>query len=179
MKTFFTSDQHFFHANILNFTDDEGNLIRPGFDSMEDMNEYMIEKWNSVVAPDDKLYHLGDIIMKESRKYFDQIMPRLNGRKVLIKGNHDHAKLAVYADYFTDVRSEIHLKTKQGDMVVFTHRPIFLGEHHYRDKSVWNGMGHIHQNQLDDPRYINLCVEHWDYTPITWEHIQDIIEERK
>jgi len=175
MNTWITSDQHFFHSNILTFKDDKGNLIRPNFDSMQEMNEYMIEKWNSVVKQDDKVYHLGDIVMKEARKYFDQIMPRLNGTKVLIKGNHDIAKLSIYADYFKDVRSEHHFKTGSGDIVVFTHRPIFLGESHFKDKSVFNVHGHIHQNLLDDKRYINVCVEHWDYTPIEWNQISAMI----
>lgn len=179
MKTWFTSDQHWFHGNILRFTDKNENLIRPGFDSLEHMNEYMINKWNSVVSSEDKVYHLGDIIMRDNRKYFDQVMPRLNGTKVIIKGNHDLAKLDVYADYFKDVRSEVHMKTHEGDMVIFTHRPIFLGEHHFEGKSVWNVHGHIHQNILEDQRYINICVEHWDYTPITWDKIQEIIKERK
>lgn len=179
MNTWVTSDQHFHHSNILKFTDDDGQLIRPQFENVEHMNEYMIEKWNNVVGENDKVYHLGDIIMRTTRKYFEPIMPRLNGRIVLIKGNHDNARLNIYADYFEDVRSEIHMKTQENDMVLFTHRPVFLGEHHYRGKSVWNVMGHIHQNQLDDPRYINVCVEHWDYTPIDWNKIQSIIQERK
>lgn len=177
MKMFLTSDHHFFHWNILKFTGDDGERIRPTLpeDDLEAMHECMIEKWNSVVGPNDKVYHLGDIIMSTARRSFDQIMPRLNGVKILIKGNHDNAKLSVYADYFKDVRGEHHLKTKDKDMILMTHRPIFLGEHHFRKKSVFNVHGHIHQNVLQDPRYVNICVEHWDYTPVEWgvllEHI--------
>ena len=181
MKTWFISDNHFFHANILNFKDDAGNPIRPNFNSMEEMNEFMIERWNSVVGKNDKLYHLGDIIMKGARKYFDEIMPRLNGRKVLIKGNHDHAKLHVYAEYFDDVRSEIHRKSSDGDMVVFTHRPIRISnaEKEFAERNTFNVHGHIHQNLIDDMRYINVSVEAIDYTPVSWHEIDQHILERK
>lgn len=178
MKTFFTSDHHFHHANILKFKDDEGNLIRPGFDDVEHMNQYMIERWNAVVGVHDKVYHLGDIIMRSTAKYFDSIMPHLNGRIVLIKGNHDSAKLSVYTRHFADVRSEIHMKTKHNDMVLFTHRPVKLSAQEFATKTVYNVHGHIHQNVIDDLRYINVSVERTNYTPLTWDEIQGIIEER-
>lgn len=58
------SDTHFNHANILKFTDSRTGLpVRPGFESVDHMNEHMIERWNSVVKPGDIVYHLGDVVM--------------------------------------------------------------------------------------------------------------------
>lgn len=173
MKTWFTADQHFYHSNILKFTKNNGELLRPNFSNIEEMNEYMIEKWNSVVAVDDKIYHLGDIVMPTSATKMS-IIKRLNGRKVLIKGNHDKAKLSIYAQHFTDIRSEAHLKTPDNDMVIFTHRPIYLG-----NDLKFNIHGHLHQKLIQDYRYLNLCVEWWDYTPVSWDQIVEQVVERK
>jgi len=139
------------------------------------MNEHMIEKWNSVVSSEDRIYHLGDVVMKTGATHFE-ILNKLNGRKVLIKGNHDRAKLSIYARYFDDVRSEIHMKTSEGDMVVFTHRPIRLEG---MNGLTFNVHGHIHQNIIDDMRYINVSVEAIDYTPVNWHEIDQNILERK
>jgi calcineurin-like phosphoesterase family protein len=177
MKTWFISDHHFFHGNILNFKDKNGNLIRPGFDNVDHMNEFMIEKWNSVVNPQDKVYHLGDFLMRSPRKYFEEIVPKLNGRIVLIKGNHDLAKLSVYAEFFQDVRSEIH-KVIDNVKVTFTHRPIRLGEETAFGRKEFNVHGHIHQNVIDDPRYLNVSVEAINYTPINYDEIIAIVRGR-
>lgn len=178
MKTWFISDTHFYHSNILTFIGESGSLIRPGFESMEHMNEHMVEKWNSVVGKNDKVYHLGDVVMKTGAWAFE-ILDRLNGEKVLIKGNHDNAKLHIYAKYFKDVRSEIHLKTSERDMVVFTHRPIRFSGPGEENRIVFNCHGHIHQNIIDDYRYINLSVEAIDYTPVSWHEIDQNILKRK
>lgn len=164
-KTFFTSDSHFHHSNILKFTNNDGKLIRPGFSSGEEQNEYMVAQWNEVVGPEDKVYHLGDVVMSTGAWAFE-ILERLNGRKVLIKGNHDRAKLSIYARHFSDVRSEIHMKLQDGRKVIFTHRPILLGE------TEFNVHGHIHEKEIDDSRYLNVSVERWDYTPIEWGDVQ-------
>lgn len=180
MKTWFISDNHFYHSNILNFTDDTGDLIRPGFENMEHMNEHMVEKWNSVVGKNDKVYHLGDVVMKTGAWAFE-ILDRLNGERVLIRGNHDKAKLNIYARYFKDVRSEIHMKTSERDMVIFTHRPIRIAgdDKEFVERNTFNVHGHIHQNIIDDFRYINVSVEAIDYTPVSWHEIDKHILQRK
>lgn len=81
MDIWFSSDQHFGHSNIIDFCD------RP-FDSVEHMDEILIKNWNSVVAADDLVYIVGDLCMGEFSKTIKHVS-RLNGRKVLIPGNHD------------------------------------------------------------------------------------------
>jgi len=60
-NVWFISDTHFFHANILKFVGNDGKRIRAPFQSLDEMHDYMIEKWNSKVKPGDKVYHLGDV----------------------------------------------------------------------------------------------------------------------
>ena len=179
MKTWFISDNHFHHSNILHFTADDGSLIRPGFQDVNHMNELMVEKWNSVVGKNDKVYHLGDVVMKTGAWAFD-ILNQLNGDKILIRGNHDKAKLHIYAKHFKDVRSEIHMKTSEGDMVIFTHRPIRIsgGDKEFTIRNTFNVHGHIHQNIINSLRYINVSVEAIDYTPVSWQEIDKNILER-
>ncbi|MBQ4059987.1 MAG: metallophosphoesterase, partial [Lachnospiraceae bacterium] len=80
-KVFFTSDTHFYHSNIINFCG------RP-FKNVEVMNETLIANWNSVVGPDDIVFHLGDFCLGGSAEWTN-ILNRLNGKIYLIVGNHD------------------------------------------------------------------------------------------
>lgn len=151
---FVISDTHFGHENICKFTDLNGNKLRP-FENATEMDEVMIEKWNSRVRPNDKVYHLGDVTL--NRKL--AIMLRLNGTKVLIKGNHDQAKLSEYAKYFKDVRS-VHLLDKY---FMLSHVPI-------HETSLIEGYvnmhGHTHERCLASAKYLNVCVECTGYEPI-------------
>lgn len=79
----FTSDHHFWHSNILKYCPD-----RP-YKTVEEMNEDLIWQWNSVVSPDDTVYHLGDFSM--AFRSVELYTRRLNGTKHLILGNHDFA----------------------------------------------------------------------------------------
>ena len=151
---FLISDTHFSHANILKFVGQDGNPIRP-FSSVEEMDEHMIEKWNSVVKEGDKTYHLGDVVI---HKRALPILARLNGRKTLIQGNHDIFDTKEYLKYFKNVRSYRVL-----DQFIASHVPVHpdsLG----RFKA--NVHGHLHGRNLGDSRYINISVEQTDYTPV-------------
>lgn len=175
MKTFLISDTHFGHSNILTFIDNRGNKLRD-FNSIEEMDETLIDNWNKVVNKNDKVYHLGDLTF--SNKKLNEIMPRLNGTKVLIKGNHDNLKLHQYAQYFKDIRAYHVL-----DKFVLSHIPI-----HTDSVSRWraNIHGHLHSEivtyvtegdygelySVEDTRYINVSVEQINYTPIDFEEIR-------
>ena len=88
-----TSDTHFGHAGVCRFTLDDGvTKLRPWTDPGE-MDEAMVKLWNDRVRPNDKVYHLGDVVI--NRKSLS-ILDRLNGDKVLIRGNHDIFKLEDY-----------------------------------------------------------------------------------
>ena len=80
-KVFFTSDTHFNHNNIIQYCQ------RP-FKSSDEMNEAMIDNWNSVVGEDDTVFHLGDFCLGCAEEW-NKTLNRLNGRIYLILGNHD------------------------------------------------------------------------------------------
>ena len=129
------------------------------------MNEYMIEIWNKYIQPGDKVYHLGDFIISESSGAIDKIMSRLNGTKVLIRGNHDNAKLSIYAKYFKDIRATSSLRDKHNRRYILSHYPL----HPSSLGNCFNLHGHTHQRSLEDSRYINMCVEATSYMPIDFD----------
>lgn len=125
------------------------------------MSEQMIHWYNEMVRPDDRVYILGDVAM--NRKALDRSLPRLVGRKVLVKGNHDIDKLSYYSQHFDDVRSYV---VKKG--FILSHIPI-----HHESLSRWNVNihGHLHSNVVmhegkPDPRYECVSVEHTEYRPL-------------
>lgn len=83
-RKFYVSDTHFGHENII------GHCNRP-FSSVAEMDAYLIDQWNSVVGPDDLVYHLGDFSVPDAA-YARRIFDQLNGRKILVLGNHDERR---------------------------------------------------------------------------------------
>lgn len=163
-NTFLTSDTHFGHANILTFKKKDGSLLREGFKDIKEHDLELIKRWNYVVGKNDRVYHLGDIGFTNF-PYIKNIFDALNGTKVLIKGNHDNFKLSQYAQIFKDVRS-IHVL----DKIALTHIPIHL---YSLDRWKGNVHGHLHENTLEDKRYMNICVEHINYTPVEFEVVRE------
>ncbi len=158
---FFISDTHFGHVNIINFKDKKGDPIRP-YSSVEEMDEALIKNWNSVVKPQDKIYHLGDVAIP--RKGLD-CLARCNGDKVLVRGNHDIFKLNDYTKYFRDVRGYVTIEN-----YLCSHIPI-----HPESKARFkkNIHGHLHSNNLADDFYINVSVEQINFTPISFEELKN------
>lgn len=161
-RTFLISDTHFNHTNILSFRKVNGEPLRL-FSSTEEMNEVMIQNWNLVVGPKDKVYHLGDVAFKGAKAL--EILSRLNGDKVLIKGNHDIHKPSAYLQYFRDIRA-YHIL----DKLLLAHVPV-----HPISLERWRGQihGHLHDNVVGDIKYFNVSVEQINYTPIDFEEIRE------
>lgn len=167
VNVFITSDTHFGHKKIVTFTGVHGTKLRP-WDTVEEMNEAMVERWNSVVKPNDKVYHLGDAALGSKSL---GIFRRLNGNNVLIKGNHDMYDAEEYLAYFRDIRS-----CHKIDDYLLSHIPIHPGSIERYEKG--NIHGHLHDGRvlLDngkiDRRYICASVEHSNFTPIPFEEIE-------
>lgn len=164
------SDTHFHHANILGFIDSRTGLkVRPGFNNVDEMDEHMVEKWNNVVNPGDKVYHLGDVFMGDQNK-FKKLWPRLNGRKNLIVGNHDDIRFLSSGGFF----KEVYLERKFKDLKLhLSHIPLHPSQHETGAPGSGNFLvnvhGHIHGNPTPEGRYINVSVEVVDYTPVNIE----------
>lgn len=183
---FVISDTHFNHRNILTFRhgDENGPLIRPGFVNVEEMNERMIDNWNKVVKPQDKVYHLGDVALGNVND-FHNIMRRLNGHKRLIQGNHDDKfGILEYASHFEYIVSSKPFGGKQYPFPFFLcHYPLHEDSLYKRGGIVYNVHGHIHEREVmlgnrPDSRYINVCVEKIDYTPMHFDELYDIMRKR-
>jgi calcineurin-like phosphoesterase family protein len=166
----FISDTHFQHQNILTFTNDKGERIRPKFEYSHEMDEYMIQKWNETVQPGDKIYHLGDFSFGNAL-IAERIIKRLHGKKRLVVGNHD--KIKEVAPYFEKVYLWRIFK-EYG--FTCSHLPLRLDQ---LRKTPFNVHGHIHQNLMAEPQYINVCVEHHDYTPVHLDTLLKIIKGRQ
>ena len=161
-ELFLISDTHFGHENILKFQHD-GKPLRP-FSSLTEMHVEMIDRWNKVVGPRDKVYHLGDVAFNLEGL---NLLGMLNGKKALVRGNHDLLKLSQYRNHFYEVYG-----VRQLDGWWLTHVPMHPdGVESPRVKG--NIHGHIHAQKIDHPKYINVCVEHIDYTPVSFDLIKE------
>jgi calcineurin-like phosphoesterase family protein len=170
---FLVSDTHFGHAGVCRFTRNDGvTKLRPWTDPAE-MDEAMVKAWNERVRPNDKVYHLGDVVI--NRKALP-ILNRLNGDKVLIRGNHDIFKDEDYTPYFRSLRG-YHVMNG----MILSHIPVHpesLGRFGV------NIHGHLHANRVMrslavcgrtdvvDTRYHCVCVEQTpDFAPILFEDV--------
>jgi calcineurin-like phosphoesterase family protein len=180
---FLTSDTHFGHAGVCRFTEADGvTKIRPWTDPNE-MDEEMVKRWNDTVRPNDKVYHLGDVVI--NRKSLS-IMSRLNGDKVLIRGNHDIFRDDEYRLYFRELRA-YHVMNG----MILSHIPLHEAS---LGRFGVNIHGHLHSNRVkkargidaktgatlysdeNDVRYHCVCVEQTDFTPILFEDVIKRIE---
>ena len=163
-KVFIIADTHFNHANIIKYCN------RP-FKDVKEMEKYIITKWNSVVAPDDTVYHLGDVGFG-SFEELKNLLTKLNGKKILIMGNHD---LSRGRNTWLKIGfAEVYKKELTIGNYVLSHYPKRI-----EDNQI-NFFGHIHNKPLNDTfnknNHINVSVEVVDYTPL---EITKILEEKK
>ena len=171
-SVFLVSDTHFGHKGVCHFTQNDGvTKLRP-WDTPEEMDEEMVKRWNERVKPTDKVYHLGDVVINRRSL---SIMHRLNGDKVLIRGNHDIFKDEDYREHFRELRA-YHVMNG----MILSHIPVHpdsLGRFGV------NIHGHLHSNRvmMNDPfghrepmidvRYHCVCVEQTDFAPILFEDV--------
>lgn len=174
-NTFLISDTHFGHARMLTFKRKDGSRVRE-FDSVEEMDETMIQNWNKVVKDGDLIYHLGDVCMNKGALHK---LDRLKGRKRLVAGNHDVPYIKELSRVFEKIYGVRPMKC-----AVLTHVPI-----HPRSLDRWevNIHGHLHGAEVldnvswgprPDKRYFNVSVERHNYTPISLEAVRDVLRER-
>lgn len=167
---FLVSDTHFGHAGVCRFMRNDGvTKLRP-WDDPAEMDEEMVRRWNERVRPNDKVYHLGDVVI--NRKALTTLA-RLNGDKVLIRGNHDIFRDDEYRQYFRELRA-YHVMNG----MILSHIPI-----HEESLARFgtNIHGHLHANRVMrdngyrgkeiDPRYHCVCVEQTDFAPILFEDV--------
>lgn len=190
MNIFFTSDLHFYHANIIEY------CSRP-YSSVEHMNEMLVKNWNDTVSPDDIVYCLGDFSL--ALRPVELYTQRLNGHKKLIPGNHDWChpankkargdKLQKWIEYYESFGWEVLPIQSQLDIpgvanVNICHLP-YKGDstdaryEDYRmaDDGRWLICGHVHQHWQVKGRMINVGVDApgWSYRPVHIDEIKNLI----
>jgi calcineurin-like phosphoesterase family protein len=126
------------------------------------MHQTLVSKWNERVSDEDRVYMLGDMVMKKNYLY---LLGQLKGRKVLVKGNHDIFKLEDYLPYVDDIRAYVIGRNQfiDGGGYMLSHIPIHPDS--LKPNSV-NIHGHLHYRMMNDERYINVSVERTDYAPV-------------
>ena len=174
------SDTHLHHENILKFTDSTtGNLVRGHlFSNTNEMDEYILEKWNSVVKQGDIVYHLGDVFIGSKEK-FKKMWPKFHGSKRLIVGNHDDIKFLSSGGFFQKVQMWrmfpefglmfSHVPLHESNLLRLTDR---AGKYPDDCIKLKNCHGHIHQNPSPDGPYQNMSVEAINYTPVNIEELR-------
>jgi len=173
MKYWFTADTHLGHGAIIRFCG------RP-FQSVEEMDEVLVRNWNSVVSPDDTIYHLGDFALGNLQR-LRSYRERLRGRIILIRGNHDRRSEA-FDSLFDEVHDLHEITTSWRSKplrIVLCHYAlrVWSGSHY----GAWHLYGHSHGKLPDDPQALSLDVgvDCWSYRPISLDDIGLTIEKKE
>lgn len=189
----FTSDTHFGHERII-------ELCNRPFRDADHMNDEIVRRWNEVVAPDDTVFHLGDVALGKIDDSLAQV-GRLNGYKVLVNGNHDRPFMKKgkpaeaewtrrYEEVFQMVINSNHAYVlEDGTYVNLSHFP-YDGDSHggdrYRSARIADDgetiliHGHTHMDQIishseKGALQIHVGVDAWDYTPVSEDQILALI----
>ena len=188
VNRFVISDHHLGHTNSWEkFKLSDGSPLRP-FTSTEEMNETMIERHNAKVKEQDTVYFLGDVVI--NKKYLE-LVKRMNGRKILVRGNHDIFK---DEDYRAVGFEQMHGVRVFVDKFILSHIP--LHPDCVSERFRVNVHGHLHANEIKmpwgvnadrneiiyadfpDPRYLCVCVEQTDFTPLHFDEVEERIQQR-
>lgn len=168
---YYTSDDHIGHFNIL-------KLAHRPHKTVEEMNADIIARWNAKVGPSDDVYILGDMFFKfDDIQQVKDILKSLNGKKHLIRGNHDKFLNSInWKEYFEEV---VYYKeiSDNGRMVILFHYPIEEWNGFYRNSYML--YGHVHDNMdgiKKHPRKFNVGVDVNDFEPKT---LDELIEENE
>jgi len=168
MTIFVISDTHFNHEGILKFKDYLNKPCRQ-FDSVDQMNQCMLDNWNDTVGPKDTVIHCGDVLFGLDKvDWLTANFAKLPGKKRLVLGNHDNPKHL--APFFKDIQMWIDMSDKG---FLFSHTPqhasTLAESHRFGSGKVLNVHGHIHTNPSPEGPYKCVCVEQTNFTPVDIE----------
>ena len=180
-KVFFTSDTHWGHTNILEFCN------RP-YKNVEEMNHCLIDNWNKKVPADGLVFHLGDFAWG-GYPFWKNIRDQLNGKIILIKGNHDEKNLTTTGaqELFEHIAYQMKIRV-EGRAIYLNHNPFLCYGGTYRDPKglVYQAFGHVHSGPgakgLDVerlgvlfPTQYDVGVDNNNYEPISWAEFNEKI----
>lgn len=193
---FLTSDNHFGHAKCIEY------CSRP-FKDVQEMEEKLIRNWNKVVRPQDLVYVLGDFSMYLTKEHLREILNKLNGTKILVRGNHDLSPSEMLNIGFHAVVENAEIQIAK-ERVILSHYPYrnnwmkvlfydimnkLFPKRFYKprkfvkqleDKGHWLLYGHVHsKKRYMGKKMIHVGVDAWDFTPVSIQKIGDIIAQVK
>jgi calcineurin-like phosphoesterase family protein len=152
-RVFFSSDTHYSHLKILEYCPNRA------YANVGDMNEALIAAHNAVVSADDTYLHIGDFAMGQASTHAG-IMARLNGYKILVRGNHDRSHQTMLKVGFNESCDTLMLKNTPHGLVWAEHVPCLT---HKGDIHL---CGHVHQRwSTHPPRIVNAGVDVNDLMP--------------
>lgn len=162
-KSYVIADTHFGHKSSLNWPDAQRGK---NFNDIEEMNETIINNWNSIVGSEDTVYHLGDFAYKCSKSFIRNLFNILNGKIILIKGNHDGKVLKVNQteQKFESVHDYLEIEYNDVNFVL-CHYPIWSWKNKRRG---WIHLhGHTHEQEtFEDENKKCVSVEKTEYKPV-------------
>lgn len=162
---FFTSDTHFSHTNILRYCQ------RP-FQTIEEMDEIIVSRWNACVNERDTVYHLGDFAFREPGAY----RKRLKGKIILIRGNHDHKILKGNWNLFEKVHDLLYIKI-ENTTIVLCH--FALAVWHKSHFNAWHCYGHSHGTFTNTGKSYDVGVDINNFTPVSFEQLSEIMKNKQ
>lgn len=169
MKRFYISDLHLFHKTIIE------DCNRP-YESLKEMHNDLIINWNRKVGKNDMVYIVGDVATVSNEEELLEVInifKILNGKKVLIIGNHDRDSIKnfKFRKCFTDIKEYIRIYDCKKKVVIF-HCPMEFWEGD--KKGVIHLHGHVHNEPITKKanRY-NVCVDSIGFEPKTLDEIID------
>ena len=166
MSSFFASDWHLGHSNIIKYDK------RP-FKSIEEMNETIITNHNKVVTYEDDWYFLGDFAFNKDKKIVEEWMNRIIGNKFFIRGNHDHSDTRkLYAKYGTYLGEQAEIQI-EGQSIVLNHYAMRVWNKSHR--GAWHLYGHSHHSLPEEPNSLSFDVgcNGWNYEPLSFERVKE------
>ncbi|PCJ85001.1 MAG: phosphoesterase [Hyphomicrobiales bacterium] len=169
-NVFFTSDTHFGHESII-------RLCERPFESVEAMNEALIDNWNAKISKKDIVFHLGDFSMGTDTPP-SVFAKRLNGTIHLIEGNHDQKTIRDHADCFASIHQMKTISVER-QKIFLCHYPMREWDHAWR--GTWHLFGHVH-GRLDSQEHsksLDVGVDSHGYKPLAFEELQAIMAERQ
>lgn len=168
-RVWFTSDTHYYHRNIIKYCPSS----RGQFSDEVEMTEHLISAWNTRVGSNDIVYHLGDVAFGDPENAVN-VLQRLNGTKILIKGNHDnrHLKSRAFIDAWDDV-VDSYLEIEIDNIpVTLCHYPMIeWNRMHY---GAYHLYGHVHGKRMHTERGRRMDVgvdTRADLAPWSWEEV--------
>lgn len=157
----FTSDTHFNHKWIIGHR---------GFETVEAMNETLVERWNDRVKTGDRVYHLGDVSLGNVQGT-REILDRLKGTIYLIRGNHESvAENKTNASRFEWIKDYHSLRV--GEHKVYLCHYAFRSWNCMHHGS-WNLHGHSHGSleDLQTLKQLDVGTDCHGFAPITFEEV--------